>query len=301
MTRNQVLAQFACVLLLLACPAGAQPPGRGGPPGGRDPFFEALRDVHMDNPNKELFDLIHHDSVRKEIALSEDSAEKVYQNIHDAVKQIYGIREQMRSEGAKTRDELKKQIIEAVAPFDKETYELLQKESKFERLLGIYAQARNYRAALNEHIAQRIGLTDQQLTDFRSERSKIWRSIMEETRQDIQETIRRAGTSDIPRDQVAKIFEHAEHKLDSKLGSLLSKEQREKLEELKGEPFADLPKRPFDSGRRGGRGPDGRGPDGRDGGRGDGGRGGHDPEHRRENECTPEEQAGRTAVQIAVD
>lgn len=259
MARFQIIGQFACVLLL-TCVAIAQPPHRppngglpDGPPGGRDregggrdgggrenggrdgqrdPFFEALREV----PNKDLFDLVNHTEICKEIGLSEASAEKVKQKIHRAIEEILAIRNATRDQ-AKSPDELKQMIRERVSPLYDSSYELLRMESNFQRLLGIYVQARQYRAALNDQVANAIGLEGTELDDFRTARTEAWRSIMEETRSTIEKEMRHSPPGTSPREAIGKQIALAEKKLDAKLAELLTPAQREQLELLKGKDF----------------------------------------------------------------
>jgi hypothetical protein len=277
MTTLRAFAQtFYCLLVLFACHGFAEPaqrPPGGGGREGRDPFFDALREVHHESPNKDLFDLLSHQSIRNEIKLSEANALAIRENIRGSLRHIFDIRDAHRGKPT-SKEVLKEEIRKAVAPFDDKSYELLkQSPIDFKRLLGIYVQARNYRAALNEHVAKEIGLSDAQLAEFRAARSQKWRSIMEEIREDIQREIKNmgAGRGD-PRKAFGKLFEKAEHKLDNHLADHLTVEQKTKLEELKGEAF-DLPSPLFFLSPPG---DSGRGPR-----RGDRRDGEHSPEHTR--------------------
>ncbi len=257
MVNFRVLGLLAYFLLTAMDSALAQPPRR--PPGVRDPFYEALIEVHQESPNKELFDLLNHASIRSEIKLGDEDALKIQENIGGAIRQIIALREQSRGQN-KTKDDLKAEIHAAVAPFDESTYELLRKQADFDRLLGIYVQARSYRAALNEQVAAKIDLSGEQLTKYRDARSKAWRKIMEETREEIEKEIRNRDPNEgDPSPAIVKYFEQAEQKLDAKLREELTPAQRAKLVQLKGDSFA-LPERLFEfPGRRGrgrGRGED---------------------------------------------
>lgn len=235
------VVQAVGLVLCLVCSAVAQPPPHPGPAGGgRDLFFEALREVHHESPTKEIFDLLEHHEIRQEIGLSEEHAQVIENNVSQAKKKIMALREAKRGSAA-TKDELKTAISETVAPFDKASLELIEQNADLDRLLGLYVQARNYRAAVNEEIAKRIGMNDQELADFRAARVAAWRTIMEETREDIEKEVRKFGAERGDwRKTVGKLMAQAEQRLDATLAWELEPSQREKLMRLKGEPF-ELP------------------------------------------------------------
>ncbi|MCA9132861.1 MAG: hypothetical protein KDA45_06890, partial [Planctomycetales bacterium] len=215
MMSMKAVAISAGMLLALfgSSPLWGQPP-RHPPGGGRDPFFEALREVHQESPNKELFDLLEYPDIRDEVRLSAEKAEQIQENIRLAIKELFALRasRQANSEPHKSKEELKAEIAAAVAPFDDASYALLeQPPTELDRLLGIYVQARGNRAVLNEKVAHRIGLNATELDQLRKARTRIWRGIMQQAREDIQREIRnRAPGKEDLRKEFSKHIRHAE-------------------------------------------------------------------------------------------
>lgn len=232
------VVQAVTLVLCLVCSAVAQPPPHPGQAGGgRNLFFEALREVHHESLTKEIFDLLEYPEIRQEIGLSEAHAEVIENSVSQAKSKLMALHEAKRGTAA-TKDELKAAISETVAPFDKASLELIEQNADLERLLGLYVQARGYRAAVNDEIAERIGMTPEELADFRAARVRAWRTIMEETRKDIEKAARKlgAGRNDL-RKTVHKLMDEAEQRLDATLKWELDPSQRAELEKLKGERF----------------------------------------------------------------
>ncbi|MEZ6149759.1 MAG: hypothetical protein R3C09_06515 [Pirellulaceae bacterium] len=251
-----ILIGLACGLLLSAGRVGGQPPHRseGSRPSdhphpsdgsrGNDPFFEAMREVHRDSSNRELFDLLRDPNVRQEIHLSEADSKQLEANGREAFEAIRAVRK-ANQDLATSKEELKQQIRAVLDPLEAKSFEILQKpEVDFQRLLGIYAQARGYRALLNDEVAQVIGLQGAALDDFRKFRSDNWRAIMDDTRRSIEKEIRNTPPGSSPREAISSLFRRAEEALDKKLASQLTEEQRAALEQLKGVKF-DLQPQPF--------------------------------------------------------
>ncbi len=248
MARIQVTAQFACVLLLLAIPASAQRPRGPGPgpgpggPGGNSLFFDAMREVFQETPNKELFDLVNHAKIRDEIALSAEYTEQLRDNMHAAMKQVFALRHDSDDLDPKLgKEDIKAKLREAIRPHDDASYKMLEMNSNFDRLLGIYAQARNNRAILIDPVAKKVGIEGAALEQFRKTRTEEGRKLWLETRDAVDRVMRNAPLGVNPRAEIEKLFKQAEEKLDRKLGELLTDEQHAKLEELKGVKFDDLP------------------------------------------------------------
>ncbi len=228
-------------------------------PREHEPFFEALREVHVESANRELFELVRHDSIRQEINLSPADAEQIQSNMRQAFKAIFAVRDDNQGKPT-SQEDLKQQIRDAIAPLEAESIALLRKpETNFNRLLGLYVQARSYRALMNDQVAEVIGLQGSALDDFRKSRADSWRSIMDDTRRAIEKEIRNNPPGASPRQAISQLLQQAEAKLDEQLASQLSDAQREQLQQLKGEPFP-LPERLFSfPPHRGRGGPEGRG------------------------------------------
>lgn len=228
---------------------------RPGGPREQEPFFEAMREVHLESSSKELFDLLRHASIREEIHLSEADAERLRNNGREAFQAIFAIQKDQRDKSA-SKDELKQQLRDVLGPLEEKSFEILQQsEADFKRLLGIYVQARGYRALLNDKVAQQIGLQGEALAAFRHFRQEQGRAIMEDTRRAVEKEIRNTPPGSSPRAAISKLFRRAETQLDEKLASQLTPEQMAALESLKGDAF-ELPERLFSfppDHRRGGR------------------------------------------------
>lgn len=233
------------MLLWLALSANSQPP----PPDSkeREAFYEALFD---NAPHKELFDLLDHESIRLEIELSDLDAEAIKTNERNTIDALRKIRE---ADGGKqlTPEKLKQKVHESIAPFNQLSYEILEKNSNFDRLLGLYVQARGCRALLNDKVAKKIGLEGEALEKFRKLRRETWQGLMVETNDAIKRHLRNTppGTQP-PRGVISDLYKLAEKKLEEKLSGDLSEQQIADFELLKGEKFP-LPEHPFNYPGRG--------------------------------------------------
>ena len=251
-----ILIGLACGLVLAIGRADGQPPRHSDSPRtsdrphpsdgsrGNDPFFEAMREVHRDSSNKELFDLLRDPAICQEIHLSEADSEQLQANGREAFQAIHAIHK-ANQDLATSKEELKQQIRAALAPLEAKSFVILQKsEADFKRLLGIYVQARSYRALLNDKVAHEIGLEGAALVDFRKFRYENWRAIMEDTRRSMEKEIRNTPPGSSPREAISKMFRRAEELLDKNLAGQLTKAQLDDLEQLKGAKF-DFTEHPF--------------------------------------------------------
>lgn len=250
------VVSFGGGFLLTAHRADAQPPhgsadasqgehpGSGGPR-EHDPFFEAMREVHLESSSKELFDLLRHASIREEIHLSDDDAALLQANGREAFQAIFAIRKDNKDKPM-SKEELKQQIRDVLAPLEETSFEILrQSQADFTRLLGIYAQARGYRALLNDKVAQQIGLQGEALDAFRKFRQEQWRTIMDDTRRAAEKEIRNTPPGSNSRTAISKLFRRAETQIDEKLASQLTADQMAAFESLKGAKFEEMPERLF--------------------------------------------------------
>lgn len=279
MVRIQVLAKCASVLLMLAASAPAQPPSPSAFPttigspsrqrsdeGRRDEdhrgesqereaWLDAIREFM---PHKEVFDLVQHASVRQEIGLNAEVAQTIEDNVGSAFGALHDLRK--KHEGKEfSKEDFNRSARAAVGPFNLQNYDLLG-QANLPRLLGLYVQARGFRAVLNDRIASEIGLEGEAFEKFRKRRNEIWTAELDQVRDDMRREFRNAPPGVPPaRDAMTKIFKRAEERLDSKLARELTASQKVALEQLKGPEF-ELPERPFNfppppsSRERGGRG-----------------------------------------------
>ena len=260
MLAKQITKLLALVMLLCATQAFAQPPQpntqqpkeqqpneqpsagrRPGPrPGERDPFFEAIRDAHRRQAAiREIFDLLRHESVQTEIQLSSEKLMEIQEVFRNSFNSIFELRNELK-DSTESKEALVEKILQRQIPFDQKVFSLLRENAKYDRLLGIYVQAREYRAAANEDVASRIGLVGDDLQAFRTARSDIWHRLMDDNRDKIGNLIREGK-----RDEISELFEDAEKRLNEALAMKLTSEQRKALHDLEGQKF-ELPNRPFD-------------------------------------------------------
>lgn len=228
----------AVVWALFASSLLAQPPERRGEDSERsrrsDDFYEAMREAQRrESSSRELLELLLRSSeIQKEIAIDEVHLKELKSLISDAVRAFWDLRRETR-DAELSKDELVEKIVKGQRQIDDKITKLLVENSDYDRLLAIYVQARNYRAAAHDDVAAKIGLAGDDLKRYRESSSDLWHALMKMNRWKIEKLIRERKE-----EEFSKVFKEAEDRLDELLSSRLSEEQREKLEELKGEKFA---------------------------------------------------------------
>ncbi len=136
------------------------------------------------------------------------------------------LREKADEDMEKARD----RWAERMATVKKELAEILQ-SAQLERLEQIHLQWRGIRAIEDPDVAKALGITDEQkekLEALRKEiaekRQELFRSLQDLSREERRETMR-AKTTELMKDAEQKLLD------------VLSTEQRDKLEKMKGEKF----------------------------------------------------------------
>jgi Spy/CpxP family protein refolding chaperone len=210
----------------------AQPPGGGG--GGRGRGFGGGFGG--------VAGLLGMDEVKKEIKLTDEQADEVKKFSEEARKGIdfSNLRDASREE----RAEAVKAMQSANEKIDEELPSILDPD-QFKRLLGLYAQRSGVEALINKQVAKELGLSD--------ETNEKLKAKDEETRP-------RFDRQDGPPDFAA--MQEARTKRLEAMEAILTPEEKEKFEALKGEKF-EFPSRGFG---RGGQGGEGRRGEGRRGG-----------------------------------
>ena len=198
--------------------------------------------------------------VAKEIKLDDAQKEQIQtaRKAHDEeMAKLFGNREG-GNQGGPGRggpggfsEENRKKFEELSLKLDKELADILD-PTQFRRVLGIYAQADTVRSLTNPLVAEEIGVTEEQIANVKK--------IQEESGAKIREIMR--GGADFRSDDVRSKMETARAEVSEKALAVLSAEQKQKLEELKGAKF-DLPQGPGFGGR--GQGGPGQGGPGRGG------------------------------------
>ena len=204
-----------------------------------DVFFEAMRDAHRHMaPRREVCELILHESIQKEIKLSPEDLKQIQSVIHESFQGTMDLRSEIRDQEL-SREVLVTKILERQTPFDFKVWELLKQNADFDRLLGIYVQARRFSSVANDEIAARIGLSEVELKNFREFRSKTWHNLMEETGERASALFREGK-----RWEANKLFAEIDERLNEQLSQQLTDAQRTALKNLEGTKF-ELPKHPF--------------------------------------------------------
>lgn len=209
---------------------------------GNSDFFDALREAGDSSVTRDFFDLLMHEPVRAEIGLSQQDYQQIFDSGEKNMRALFDLQSQSRESG-KSKDEYKKEILEHTKSFEEETLAILKKNSAtYTRLLELMVQQKSFSAAANSEIAELIGLTDDQLVEFRSVRAELRKQQMEKMRPEVEGIIRKShGDRHSVGEKIEKLFREANTELLEQLKAKLSEDQQVALEKLKGEKFDDLP------------------------------------------------------------
>ena len=255
-----VLLLTAVVVLLSGVAAQAQP-GRGpGGPGG----------MMGGGPGAGLSQLLRFEPVQKEIELVDDQKAKLKELGDSTMADMRKLFEGLNDEQRRAKfEELRKQAPEREAELVKKVEGILLPH-QVTRLKQLRVQMLGARAIRDEAIAKDLGITEEQKGKLAAmdKEDEDRRAKVREEMSKLSEEERRAKFREMF-DNFAKTREERE----GKVFGVLTQEQKDKLEQLKGKK-ADIDwTQMFGRGGPGGRGPGGRGPGGQ-GGRGPGGQGG---------------------------
>ncbi|MGB7347996.1 MAG: hypothetical protein WBD20_27475, partial [Pirellulaceae bacterium] len=224
--------------------AGGQ---RGGPGGGG---FGGQRGGGAQGATQVL-GLLRTEEVRKDIELDDETASA----ITDAVREAMPDREKMRDASEEERAEMGKKAESAA----KDVIDEALTPKQLNRLLGLLVQQSGYAAAQNTLIAEKIGLDADGIKKVAEAVSESRTKMFEKMRES-----RGAGGGG-ERPDFAKMMADMREGSDEVVAKVLTKDQVQQLDEMKGEKF-DFPAPQF--GGRGGPGGQDRGGAGGQGGRG---------------------------------
>lgn len=229
-------------------------PGTGGPgggPGGRGGFPGMMGGGGMMGGALDLVGLLRMEAVQKELEMTPEAA----QAVRDAMPDM---RELFSASEAERASKLKEASAKAQEVLD----EVLSPEHQ-KRLLGLYVQQNNFRAASNELVAKEIGLDEAGVAKVKEAAGKAFADLRGKM-----EEMRTGGNMDFAK--MREMMEGAGKESEKAIQEVLTDDQEKALEALKGEKF-EFPERPAFGGGRGGPGgggPGGGGPGGERGGRG---------------------------------
>lgn len=234
-----IVAVFLCLTVLTAV---AQPPGgsRGNRGRGwnRD-MWDAFRKAHRTAADKEILDLLRHDSVREELKLTDDANDHLRKLGHKLFEELGQVPQDLGSKKTIQR------VSELLDKYGADAFEYLGTqigEDGIRRLEGIYAQSRRWGAATNSRIAQCIGLQGEELKEFRELADSLMEDMRDSVRPEISEIMEDSSLDfSERRSRIERLFSRRTEQIDEKLKNRLTKDQRDKLLGLHGDPFEDLP------------------------------------------------------------
>ena len=225
MLRNFAIAFTTVAALALAANLQAQGPG-GGP--GRGRGMGGMMGGMMGGPGGGMLMLLQNEKVQKEIELDADQKEKIQKlaaETRETMRSRMGDMSNLSREERQTKmTEMRKEMQEEAAKTQKKVEGILLPK-QLERIKQIQLQLQGVMALANPEVAKELGLTDDQ-------KAKI-KSINEEAMKARREMFAGGRPSAEDREKMTKAREENE----TKLMDVLTADQKEKLEKMKGEKF----------------------------------------------------------------
>jgi Spy/CpxP family protein refolding chaperone len=235
--RPMALAAVAivCFAALAEAQQGGQPgrrPGQGGP--------------WMMRGGGSLLWLARNEAVQKEIELLDDQKAQLDKLAEELRPQRGGdggerpdYRNMSEEERQKFRDEMRKRFEERTKTANEKLKKVLLPH-QVKRLEQISLQLRGTGALADPDVASKLGLSEDQQTKVEETMAANREAVMAKARE-----LRQGGRNDQAREQLRKLRKEGE----AKVLAVLTAEQKEKFEQLKGQKF-EMPEGAF--GRRGG-------------------------------------------------
>ena len=247
--RCLVILLTACLSAVLVTSAQAQRPDRGPRP-QRGPDGPRM----WQQPGGNLLRLLRLEQIQKELGLSEEQRTKIKELMQSAREEMQEKRESLREkarelrdakpEERKTRREAMRKTMEEHAAVIRGKIEAVLDSSQLERLLQIVLQLAGPAALTREDVAQKLDLSDEQqqkIKDLqkglREKMKEVFGSMKDLDPQQRQEK----------RGEVAEKLKALRAEALGELMGVLTPEQKQKLEELKGESFELSPPKQRDS------------------------------------------------------
>lgn len=214
-------------------------PGHDGGPGGWSNFAwrRVAEAVRRDGGPLELLPLLHVPEVRKELGLDEEVFKpKLEAYMAEMQKRLDEDRRQMQGVAGVDWSKLfSDRMAKENAQFQKFFDEL--DETQRNRLIGLFAQARGYRAVSNQLVATKVGLSDEDAAKLRKDIDTIREKTMEESRDRVRHIFDKGGD----RFEFEKLIHENQKKVDAQIERKLSEEQRQNLAALRGKEIAGPP------------------------------------------------------------
>ena len=211
----------------------------------REIFFRTLSETRSRGA-QEFSYLLFQESVRTEIDLSAESAKAAREILSQTRMSAEKLYEQLKAKEI-TNEELKVKMLEIMTNADREIWKILgEANSKRDRLVGLFVQHRHCASVLNKIVAEKVGLEESRRHEIITKKESIEREMFEDRSRDPQS----------PGDRF-RAWDKVQKKIDGVVSEMLTPEQRDKLESLKGKPFKfeefSFPPGPPGRGRDGGR------------------------------------------------
>jgi hypothetical protein len=191
----------------------------------REVFFRTLNETRSRGAQEFCY-LLFQESVRKEINLSVESA-KAAREVHSQTRvSAEKLFERLKAKEI-TAEELKVKMREIMINADRDIWKnITESKSKSDRLIGLFVQHRHFTAVLNKIVAEKVGLDETRRLEIVAKKEAVEKEMFDE----------RSRETQSPGDRF-RAWEKVQKTLDAKVSAMLTAEQREKLEQLKGEPF----------------------------------------------------------------
>lgn len=103
-----------------------------------------------------------------------------------------------------------------------------------DRLLGLFIQARHYRAVANELVAKKLNMNESESEALKKDIDSIREDSLNEMRDHIERVFKNGGG----RDEIDKLVRENEEKIDWKIKKKLSEAQIQLLKDLQGKPLS---------------------------------------------------------------
>ncbi|MDX1927846.1 MAG: hypothetical protein SFV81_15085 [Pirellulaceae bacterium] len=191
----------------------------------REIFFRTLNETRSRGA-QEFSYLLFQESVRKEIKLSDEAAKAARDVLSQTRVSAEKLYEQLKAKEI-TADELKVKMLEIMANSDRDIWKTLgESNPNSDRLIGLFVQHRHCASVLNKIVAEKVGLDETSRLKIIAKKEAVEREMFEE----------RSRESQSPGDRF-RAWEKVQKKIDAEVSAMLTPSQREKLEQLKGEPF----------------------------------------------------------------
>ncbi|MCC6125316.1 MAG: hypothetical protein IT426_10165 [Pirellulales bacterium] len=232
MLRNFAIALISLATVALATDLQAQ--GQRGQGQGRGRGMGGMMGGPGGGPGGGMTMLLMNEAVQKEIELTADQKEqlqKLSTETRDAMRARMGDMQNLSQEERRAKmQEMRKEMEEAAAKTQKKVEGILLPH-QLKRIKEISLQMQGLRALANPEVVKELGLTEEQ-------QAKI-KSINEESMKAMQEMFQGGfrNLSDEERTAAREKMDKSRKDIETKLTDVLTAEQKEKLEKMKGEKF----------------------------------------------------------------